>query len=111
VTGERFEGRDEVTVIDPPDAPLSVSVAPNPLNPSGVLSFRTSSAGRVKVAVFDAKGRIVRVLMDTPAVPAGSHTVSVDGRGDRGQVLASGIYFYRIEAAEGSAAGRIAILK
>ena len=29
----------------------------------------------------------------------GLHTLPFDGRGDRGQVLGSGIHFYRIEAA------------
>src|SRR6266850_344217 len=100
VTGEEFKGRDSVRVSNPPSAPLSASVAPNPLNPAGVLSFNPSRPGRARVAIFDAQGRMIRVLMDVPTLPMGSHAVPIDGRGERGQTLASGPYFYREEAAE-----------
>jgi hypothetical protein len=111
VTGENFTGSDEVRVIDPPAAHLSASVTPNPLNPAGVLSFETSRPGPVKVSIFDVRGRKVRVLMDVPTLPAGSHVVPIDGRGARGQTLASGLYFFRVEAAEEAVTGRIVIMK
>jgi PKD repeat protein len=90
---------------------LAASVFPNPLNPSGTLSFVTAKNGPVKVLLFDLGGRLVRVLMHAPAAPAGHHDVKVDGRAENGERLASGIYFYRIETVEGSATGRIGIVK
>jgi hypothetical protein len=111
VTGEALEGQDEVRVINPRGLPLSASVVPNPLNPSGVLTFHTSRPGPVRVRIFDPQGRLVRVVMDTTTLPMGTHALPVDGRGNGGEVLASGIYFYWIEANEGKVVGRVTILK
>lgn len=111
VTGEQFKGSDEVRVIDPPVARLSASVTPNPFNPTGALSFDTLRSGPVRVAIFDVQGRMVRVLMDTAALPMGHHKVPIDVRSERGHALASGLYFFRVEAGEEVAAGRIVIMK
>ena len=45
------------------------------------------------------------------SAPAGYHDVPIDGKDRGGRPLASGIYFYRIDATEGSTSGRMAILK
>ena len=111
VTGEEFEGQCEVRVIAHSGAALGASVAPNPMNPFGVLHFQTSRSGPARVTLFDIHGRMVRLLMDAPALREGAHAVPVDGRGDTGCALATGVYFYRIEAVEGQATGRVTILK
>ena len=53
----------------------------------------------------------MRTLVDLPAYPGGYHTLSIDGRDDRGAVLPSGTYFYRIESAGEVASGTATILK
>jgi len=109
VTGEKFAGTGKVRVIDPGGGGPS-SVAPNPLNPSGVLTFTTVRPGPVRVTIFDLQGRRVRTLMETP-LPAGEHELMIDGRGERGETLTSGVYFYQIKSADGVRTGRFAILK
>jgi hypothetical protein len=94
-----------------PGQPMQASVAPNPLNPNGVLRFITTVRGRLTVSLFDTQGRLVRTLAATPDAPAGAQRVDIDGKSDTGSALASGIYFFRIEAAEGSIQGRLTILK
>jgi hypothetical protein len=89
---------------------LAASVTPNPLNPSGVLSFVSTRAGAASVRVFDHTGRLVRTLSEG-TLPAGRHEVRIDGRDQGGRPLATGIYFYRVELAEGAATGRFTILK
>jgi hypothetical protein len=111
VTGEGLKGTDRIRVIAPDDAFPSAFVAPNPLNPAGVLTFRTATAGRVTVTMFDLHGRLVRTLAGIPLLPAGVHELRFDGRGDGGRALASGVYFYRIETAAGLQTGRLAVLK
>jgi hypothetical protein len=111
VTGEQFTGTAEVRVIDPFGPGLSARVSPNPLNPSGVLAFKTTRSGRVTVKVFDIRGRLVRSLMDVSFLPAGLHEAEFDGRDDGGRAVASGIYIYEIETLEGTVAGRVAVLK
>ena len=86
-------------------------MSPNPMNPSSQLSWVTTRAGRVDVRVYDALGRLVRRAVDGVTMPAGYHQIEIDGRGDLGQRLSSGVYYYRIETAEGAARGRFAILR
>ena len=111
VTGEHCSGSDTVRAIDPQPSPPAASVAPNPLNPVGSLSFYVGTAGHVRVQVFDRGGGLVRTMLDVPAMAVGSQHVSIDGRGDRGAQMASGIYFYRINTPDGTVTGRFTILK
>jgi hypothetical protein len=111
VTGERFAGTAEVRVIDPPQGTLMASLAPNPLNPIGTLRFTTARPGPARVRVFDTRGRWVRTLLDDRMLPAGAHQIRIDGAGRRGETLGSGVYWFRIDAIDGAATGRFALLK
>src|SRR5207247_9828845 len=97
-SGEAFSGTDVVRVINDGGGQLTAFVAPNPLNPSGVLAFHTAKPGCVRVRMFDPHGRLVRTLMEARLLPAGVQEVNIDGRDQRGEVLPSGMYFYRIES-------------
>ncbi|HZI89888.1 MAG TPA: T9SS type A sorting domain-containing protein, partial [Candidatus Polarisedimenticolia bacterium] len=110
VTGASFEGTDQIRVISP-KGQLAGSVSPNPLNPSGVLTFATRKTGPATVKMFDLHGRLVRNLADSPLMIAGVHEIRIDARDGRGRGLASGLYFYRIQDADGSFTGRITVLK
>ena len=90
---------------------LAATVSPNPLNPETRLTFVTTAAGAVRIDLFDPSGRWVRRLLDEPMLSPGYHDVRIDGRRDDGQPLASGVYFFRVAAREGSEAGRLTILK
>jgi hypothetical protein len=111
LTGERFGGSDRVTVIDPEGEHPGAAVAPNPLNPVGVLTFSTTRPGSVSIKVFDLQGRLVRVLVEARPFAAGSHEVSIDSRGEAGRPYSSGVYFYRVDSPDGAMTGRFAILK
>jgi flagellar hook assembly protein FlgD len=52
---------------------------------------------RVRIAVYDVSGAVVRVLADG-MIESGRHTVSWDGRNAHGEAVASGVYFVRISA-------------
>lgn len=66
---------------------------PNPFNPQTQLSFTLPEAGHARLAVYDVAGREVAVVVDGHR-DAGRHFAAFDGTG-----LASGVYFYRLEAA------------
>ena len=83
----------------------------NPLNPEGTLTLRTEREGALRVTVFDLSGRVVRVLRDGSRMAAGYHDLTIDGRDGSGKRLPSGVYFYRVEAAEGVETGRFVIAK
>jgi hypothetical protein len=89
---------------------LSASVSPNPLHREGTLSFRTTKLGFARVRVYGPTGRLVRTLIDEPNLSPGSHAVRLEGL-RTGEELPSGVYFYRIEASEGTASGRFAVVR
>jgi hypothetical protein len=70
---------------------------PNPFNPQTTIKFSLPEAQDVRLEVFDIRGRRVRVLVDE-SLAAGSHSVIWDGRDGHGRAMASGTYFYRVDA-------------
>jgi len=76
-------------------------VTPNPGPGARVFQFSMGYAGTVRLAVFDVSGRLVSNLVNGP-MAAGAHTVRWNGlAGGRGRV-GGGIYFARLETADGS---------
>jgi len=86
-------------------------VSPNPLNPEAMLTFTTSRPGSAKVDLFDVQDRLVRTILGSADMAAGSHQVKIDGRGQSGQKLAPGVYFVRGTTADGTFKNTIMILK
>ncbi|MBK7771731.1 MAG: hypothetical protein IPI48_14750 [bacterium] len=70
---------------------------PNPFNPSTTIAFSLVRDGRVELKVFDARGALVRTLLDGAAV-AGEQRVVWDGRDNSGRQSAAGVYLYRLRA-------------
>ena len=111
-TGARFSGTMILTVRGPVSgSAMAASVSPNPLNPSSTLSFETSKPGSVRVEMFDLQGRLVRTIVSETFLGAGVHEARIDGRGQSGEKLASGLYFIRGVSPDGEFKHTIAILK
>jgi len=111
VTGETFRGSDAVRVSDNRHTRSGAAVIPHRLDPEGVLTFTTTSPGKTTVKIFDVQGRQVRVLADRVLLPPGEHQVRIDGVADGAVPFSSGLYFYRVETEEGTATGRIVIVR
>ena len=110
VTGGRVRAVLTVTVSSPGGL-LATSISPNPMNPDAVLTFVTSRSGWARVSLFDIQGRLMRRVLDEAALNPGIHDIRVDGSRKDGRRLPSGVYFYRVETAEGAALGRLVIAK
>lgn len=95
--------------VDPRDLVFAASVAPNPAREGGVLAFSTTREGRASVRVYDVRGRAVRTLLDTGSLAAGPHRLALGANSDR--PLSPGLYFYRVEAAEGILGGRFVLIR
>ena len=80
----------------------TMSIDPNPFNPTGVLRFTTTASGPVRVQIFDVSGRLARTLIDSGQEYAGEHSIPIDGRDRDGKLLASGVYFIRVQSGESS---------
>ncbi len=86
--------------------------APNPLRSGGaaLLRFTLAQAGNTRLALYDAQGRLVRVLGDG-ALAAGAHSVRFDGRDDAGRLLSPGLYLARIAAPGLSGTQRVLVIE
>jgi subtilisin-like proprotein convertase family protein len=74
---------------------------PNPFNPTTTISFSIPAESNVKLEIFDILGRKVATLINGMRT-AGTYNVIWDGNNDFGNLLSSGVYFYRLEATGGS---------
>jgi hypothetical protein len=72
---------------------------PNPFNPITHISYSLPQAGPVLLRVFDMNGRMIRSLK-SGTVSAGSYEIEWDGRNDKGEMVATGIYIMRMDANE-----------
>jgi hypothetical protein len=78
-------------------APLSYVLEqnyPNPFNPSTKIEFQIPEQSSVILKIYDVLGNEVRILVNNE-MDAGKHSVEFDA-----SELASGIYYYRIQAGE-----------
>jgi len=90
---------DNVAVEGATPARLAFAGArPNPFRATTSFRFVLPAAGPARLALYDLRGREVRVLADG-AFPAGPQALSFDGRDRNGRQLAAGVYFARLEAA------------
>ena len=110
LTGGLFQGTVTLDIVAGGGA-LQTVMSPNPLNPSGTLSFITRTPGAVKVALYDLNGRLVRTLLHEPMVAPGAHEITFEARNGDGRTLSSGVYFYKIESRDGVDTGRFTVLK
>jgi Tol biopolymer transport system component len=105
--GRTFRGIAYIKVV--PDASATTAAttvtleqnAPNPFNPSTVIRFVTGGDGTVAVRIFNVRGELIRAFPER-WLPRGSHSVAWDGRDDRGQDAASGIYYAQASSSSGS---------
>ena len=65
---------------------------PNPFNPSTTISYQLPSNSFVSMELYDVLGRPIKTL-ENEHQSAGEHLVTFDASG-----LASGVYFYRLQA-------------
>ena len=88
-----------------------LGAAPNPFNPKTTIRYELPEDREVDLRIFDATGRLVRVLRGGQVVPAGHHSLEWNGRDDSGRAVAAGVYIYRLSAGDDSDHGRMVLVK
>ena len=91
-------------------AVATLSNYPNPFNPSTTIQYLLPSTQNVALAVFDVSGRLVRAL-EVGARTKGMHHAVWNGRDDRGNAVASGVYYVRLAGADKTLTRKIVLLK
>ena len=88
---------------------------PNPFNPETWIPYQLNQASEVSLSVYSSDGKLVRHI-DLGLKPAGNYqrterAVYWDGRNANGESVASGVYFYRLQAEDYSQTRKMVILK
>lgn len=100
VTEGLISAIEEAESVVIPEAFVLQQNYPNPFsangtfgNPETRIVFQLPVASRVSLTIFDVNGRFIAGLVDKQTRTAGTHQINFSGKN-----LASGIYFYRLEA-------------
>jgi flagellar hook assembly protein FlgD len=73
------------------------------------MSLQLKKASSVEIAIYSVNGRLVRRI--SAQLADGESVVTWDGRDDGGTRAASGVYFARVSAEEGSAKGKLVLVR
>jgi hypothetical protein len=88
---------------------------PNPFNPETWIPYQLAGEAYVTIRIYNSNGQLVRIL-DLGYRNHGSYLDKAqaaywDGTNERGERVASGVYFYRIQANDFTAVRKMVILK
>ena len=83
---------------------------PNPFNPSTKIHYNISKSIYIKISVIDMMGREVKTLLNEHQEP-GLKTIEWDGKNEKGEILASGVYLCQITSAEFYKTNKMIFLK
>jgi hypothetical protein len=83
---------------------------PNPFNPETSIRYALPQDAKVRLVIYNVLGQKVNTLVDEHQ-PAGYRTVWWDGKDEGGSQVASGVYFYRLEADKFSEVKKMLMVK
>lgn len=99
IDGVKIYATTDVTTNDDPLLPkpgITLSVSPNPFKDSSLISLKTATGiSQASIGVYNLRGQLVRILA-TNDLTKGAHTFNWDGRDDKAQPAANGIYLIRV---------------
>ncbi len=88
---------------------------PNPFNPETWIPYRLAEDAFVTLTIYDLTGQVVRTLEVGHRIAAvyesRSKAIYWDGRNEFGESVASGVYFYQLQAGSESFLRKMVILK
>jgi len=73
-------------------------------NPETEIVYDLPRAAQARLSIYDLNGREIAVLVDAPQT-AGVKKARWDGRGQKGERMASGLYFYRLQISDPARGG------
>ena len=100
----KYSNEVEAEITAPAEFALSQNY-PNPFNPTTQISYSIPKDGFVSLKVYNSLGQQVASLVNG-IVKSGTHEVTFNGAN-----LASGVYYYRVEAGESIAVKKMMLIK
>jgi DNA-binding beta-propeller fold protein YncE len=85
---------------EPKAIPVGFAISqnyPNPFNPSTNFSYSVPNKANVRIAVYDIFGREIKTLLNE-SKDTGTYNITWDSRDNDNRQVATGIYFYKVQA-------------
>ena len=95
ISVEREDPAADDGVGAPRSSPILLGAAPNPFRSSTTVALNLTAPGKVRLAIYDMSGRLVRVLLNEET--AGRRSVAWDGIAVDGRKTTPGVYVIRLE--------------
>ena len=108
-----FEGKISDIEVADTELPLTFTLNqnyPNPFNPTTTIRFQLPKKADVQLVVYNSLGQKVRTLVSGRR-NAGKHEVVWNGTNDQGQLVASGMYIYRLIAEDRVQSRRMLLIR
>ena len=83
---------------------------PNPFNPNTSIGYQLQSASPVAVTIYDLMGNVVNNLFSGAESP-GYKSINWDATNNNGDLVSSGMYFYKLQVGESFEIKRMMYLK
>ena len=112
------------TSLKPGTSPANVATSfqlqqnyPNPFNPTTIIKYSIVYKSLVNLSVYNMLGQRIKTIEDGVIHENGFYSAAWNGEDENGRKVSSGIYFYRLKAAQLSgghqymAASKMVLLK
>ena len=83
---------------------------PNPFNPQTSIKYEVAEPVFVRMEIYNITGQVIRTLVAKDHTP-GQYETRWDGKNDQGKSVASGIYYYHINAGSFNAVNKMQLVK
>ncbi|MFZ5518686.1 MAG: FlgD immunoglobulin-like domain containing protein [Candidatus Zhuqueibacterota bacterium] len=113
ISGEIAVTTSDVNASREKDVPETYQLGenfPDPFNPSTEIAFQIPKDGQVTIVIYNLLGERVKTLTNQ-FYSSGKYQLTWNGQDDLGRNAYSGIYFYRMEAGEFQASGKMILAR
>jgi len=93
-----------------PDSCWLAQNYPNPFNPVTTIKFYLPHSARISITIHNVLGQLIRTLVDQ-TLPSGDHSLDWDATDLYDRPVASGIYFYRMQADDYSSTRKMVFVR
>lgn len=83
---------------------------PNPFNPETLIEYNLGETTYTKLVIYNSVGQKVRTLVSGIQSP-GAHSVIWNSTNEFGEILSSGIYYYKLETKEFTSTKKMLLIK
>ncbi len=84
---------------------------PNPTNSKTTIKFQINHNTPLSLKIYDAMGRLVRTIIDSPDCKPGYYTVKWEGNDNRGRKVSNGIYFLSFQTDTHKTLRKVIVIK